>query len=218
MAAAPWGLADAVDDGRRALDQVRFAVVLALALAVGCGPEETGGEGVFEAQGAPIVFLEAKPDRATAPLAMSMPLPEWSADDDELPMVGFDLLAGYDYEGNAAALGLDGSSEASAIPEPIRALDGRHVAIKGFMLPLRLQGGLVTELLLMRDQSLCCFGVIPRMNDWVGVTMAAPGVRALMDQPVIIYGRLHVGEIYDNGLLTRIYHMEGEELLDALDL
>jgi hypothetical protein len=192
--------------------------ILAWALAVGCGPRETEEADTFDLEGAPIVFLEPKADRATAPPTMSKPLLDWSVDDDELPMVGFDFLAGYDYEGNAAALGIDGPSEVSAIPEEVRALDGRHVAIQGFMLPLRLQGGLVTELLLMRDQSMCCFGVIPRMNDWVGVTMAPPGVKALMDQPVIIYGQLHVGEVYDNELLTRIYQMEGEELLDALDL
>jgi len=196
----------------------RFTFVAAGLLLVGCGGHAPEEAETFELEGAPIVFLEPKSDRARTAPVMPMPVPEWSGNDGEPPLVGFDFLAGYDYEGNAAALGIDGPSEVSAIPEAVRELDGRLVAIQGFMLPLRLEGGLVTELLFMRDQSMCCFGVIFWMNDWVGVTMAAPGVKALMDQPVIVYGRLRVGEIYDEGLLTRIYQMEGEELLDALDL
>jgi hypothetical protein len=196
----------------------RFTFVAAGVLFVGCGAHAPEEADTFDLEGAPIVFLEPESDRAKTDTSLSLPVPEWSGNDGEPSLVSFEFLAGYDYEGNAAALGIDGPSEDSAIPEAVRELDGRLVAIQGFMLPLRLEGGLVTELLLMRDQSMCCFGVIPRMNDWVGVTMAAPGVKALMDQPVIVYGRLHVGETYDEGLLTRIYHMEGEELLDALDL
>jgi hypothetical protein len=141
-----------------------------------------------------------------------------SFSDDELGLVGFDRLAGYDYEGTAAELAAKGEKGASAIPAGIRALDGNEVAIKGFMLPLKVDGGLVTELLLMRDQSMCCFGVVPNLNDWVSVSMPSPGVKAIMDQPVIIFGRLEVGEVFDHGMLSSIYRMQGEELLDALDL
>ena len=41
------------------------------------------------------------------------------------------------------------------IPEGIKTLNEKPVAIRGFMLPLKVENGLVTELLIMRDQSMC---------------------------------------------------------------
>ena len=38
------------------------------------------------------------------------------------------------------------------------------MTIKGFMLPLKVEKGVVTELLIMRDQSMCCYGVTPKIN------------------------------------------------------
>jgi hypothetical protein len=140
------------------------------------------------------------------------------AGEDEPLWVGFDALSGYEFDETAAAPDSTDARNTSQVPEEILALDGREVAVKGFMLPLTFQGGLVTELLLMRDQSLCCFGVIPRINDWIHVSLQKPGVKAALDQPVTLLGTLHVGELYDNEILTSIYRMDGHQLIDALDL
>lgn len=140
---------------------------------------------------------------------------EWLETEAELLMVGFDRLAGFEYV-EAEPGSADRSTD--QIPREIRALDGREVGVRGFMLPIRMDGGLVREFLLMRDQSMCCFGVIPRINEWVAVTMSGRGVRAMMDQPVTVFGTLRVGEVYEHGVLGGIYRMEGEELAGALDL
>jgi hypothetical protein len=142
----------------------------------------------------------------------------WLEEGDELVMVGFDRLAGFEYEVKDDAGIAGGSGAADQIPQAIQELDGREVGVRGFMLPLKLNGGLVKEFLLMRDQSMCCFGVIPKINEWVAVTMTGRGVRALMDQPVTVFGTLRVGEIYEHGVLGGIYRMDGEELAGALDL
>jgi hypothetical protein len=39
-----------------------------------------------------------------------------------------------------------------------------------------------------------------------------------MDQAVTLYGKLHVGEIRENGYLVGIYQMDGEKLAGPLDL
>ena len=191
-------------------------------LGWGCGPAAPRDEAPADLRGDPILSLGGLTAGSAAGGSASA---AWGSlgdagdfSDDELGWVGFDRLAGYDYEAAAADLATRGQTGQSAIPASIRALDGTEVAIRGFMLPLKIDGGLVREFLLMRDQSMCCFGVVPNLNDWVSVKMPAPGVKAIMDQPVIIFGRLEVGEIYDHGMLSSIYRMEGEELLDALDL
>ena len=80
------------------------------------------------------------------------------------------------------------------------------------MLPLKVEGGLVTELLIMRDQSMCCYGTVPKINEWVSVKMQDKGVKPVMDQPVTLYGKLKVGEMRENGYLVGIYEMEGESM------
>src|SRR5579883_949421 len=107
--------------------------------------------------------------------------------------VGFDRLAAFDYE----------PPDRDRIPADIRALNGRKVAVKGFMMPLTVVGQVTTEFLIMRDQSACCFGVVPRMNYWVDVRVPG-GVNTLMDRVVTAYGTLKVGEVRDGGYLVAI--------------
>jgi hypothetical protein len=100
----------------------------------------------------------------------------------------------------------------SQIPAPIKAFNEKPVALTGFMLPLKVEGGLVTELLIMRDQSMCCYGVQPKINEWVSVKMTRTGVKPVMDQPVTLFGKLRVGEMRENGYLVGIYSLDGEKM------
>jgi len=100
----------------------------------------------------------------------------------------------------------------SPIPDFITNLDGRKVAIKGFMLPLRQNQGLVTEFILLKNQSFCCFGKPPLINEWVHVRMKGEGVKPLMDQPVSILGRLKVGSYNENKTLLGMYQMDAEKI------
>lgn len=59
---------------------------------------------------------------------------------------------------------------------------------------------------------MCCYGAVPRINDWVSVKMKKGGVKSIMDQPVTIYGKLHVGEMLENGYLVGIYEMDGVKM------
>ena len=119
--------------------------------------------------------------------------------------LGFDKLAGFsyvvpEYTGTTPPP----APNTNQIPATVRALDGKTVAVKGFMLPLKVEGGLITELLIMRDQSMCCYGSVPKINEWVSVKMTGKGVKPIMDQAVTLYGKLHVGEIRENGYLVEI--------------
>ena len=127
--------------------------------------------------------------------------------------LGFETLAAFPFKVTPEMA--DGSNDlavASAatrekIPAAIQALDNHFVAIRGFLLPLKMNDGLAIEFLLLRNQNMCCFGSVPKVNEWIAVEPAGQGVKPVMDQPITIMGRLRVGEVRENGYLVGIYRM-----------
>ena len=133
--------------------------------------------------------------------------------------VGFDKLASYPYNPPAYDAAAPDPKPApkpdNQIPERIRQYHGKKVAVTGFMLPVKMDGGLVKEFLLVKDPMLCCYGIMPKLNEWVVVKMLGPGVKPLMDVPITFEGRLKVGEMYENGYLTGLYLLEGERMAET---
>ncbi len=132
---------------------------------------------------------------------------------DGYETVGFDRLAAYaftppDYDPTVP--NAKPPSGADQIPAAIKALDRRKVAVTGYMLPTKMDKGLVVEFLLVKDPMLCCYGVMPKVNEWVVVKMTGAGVKTLMDVPITFNGTLRVGEMYENGYLTGVYLLEGD--------
>lgn len=129
--------------------------------------------------------------------------------------IGFDRLASFPYEMPADILSTNQPAPPAKeqIPDRIKAFNQKPIALKGFMLPLKVEGGLVTEMLIMRDQSMCCFGTVPKINEWVSVKMTDKGVKPVMDQAVTLFGKLHVGEMRENGYLVGIYSLDGEKMV-----
>ena len=99
-----------------------------------------------------------------------------------------------------------------AVPDSIKALDGRRVAITGFMLPLRTSEKGCTDLLLMRDQGSCCFGRVPKLNHWIHVKVPEPGFRPATGYPITILGTLRVGPFIEDGSINSLYEMQGDKL------
>jgi hypothetical protein len=96
---------------------------------------------------------------------------------------------------------------AKQIPNEVKQYDGRRAQVVGFMLPVKMEGQLVSQFLLMRDQMMCCYGVVPRLNDWVVVHAAKP-VRFAPDIPIAVRGTLKVGPTQEQGFVTAIYTLE----------
>jgi hypothetical protein len=125
--------------------------------------------------------------------------------------VGFDKLSAFHYI-MPDEVSATNQPPADQFPPPIKALDQKPIALRGFMLPLKVDQGLVTEMLIMKDQSMCCFGTSPKINEWVSVKMNEKGVKPVMDQPVTLFGKLKVGEMRENGYLVGIYEMMGDKM------
>ncbi len=200
---------------------INLAALAAAGLLATAAEPVKGGK--TPVRGAPIQKLapapvETKVAPTNAPIALGA-----VQKDGEFLVVGFDRLAAFNYDiPDEAPASTNAPAKAAPpkeqIPPAVKAFDKQRVALKGFMLPLKVEGGLITELLIMRDQSMCCYGTVPKINEWVSVKMTGKGVKPIMDQAVTLYGKLHVGEIRENGYLVGIYQMDGEKLAGPLDL
>ena len=129
--------------------------------------------------------------------------------------VHFSQLAGFKYRPppQPVPAGEAPPDALGQVPELIRGLDGRKVVLSGFMLPLKLENGFATEFFLLSNSSLCCYGIMPEMNEWIHVRMRAEGLPPVQDVPVFLAGKLQVKARWEAGYLTGIYEMEGHGLL-----
>lgn len=99
------------------------------------------------------------------------------------------------------------------VPESIRALAGKRVAMVGYVLPLKMEGELATELIFMKDVTTCCYGAVPQMNDYAVVKMTGKPAKVVQDIPVTLVGILEVGERYEEGYLVSLFRLQGEALV-----
>jgi hypothetical protein len=98
------------------------------------------------------------------------------------------------------------------VPKAVRQLDGKEVAITGFMLPIKIHNRLVTQFMLMRTQNPCCFGIPPELHEVVEVLKVDNPGKVLMDTPVTVVGHLHVKDRWEDTFLCSIYQLDAESV------
>jgi hypothetical protein len=129
--------------------------------------------------------------------------------------LGFEQLASYTFNPPAFDPAANPNAKPPTgeeqIPAIVKSWNGKKAMITGYMVPVKMDKGLVTEFLLMRNTMACCFGSVPNMNEWVIVKMKK-GVQPMMDVPVAFYGELKVGAMFENGYMTGLYELEGEKM------
>jgi hypothetical protein len=101
------------------------------------------------------------------------------------------------------------------IPDYIRRLDGASVAVVGFMIPLETNdaGDKATSFILARSQATCCYGIVPKMNEWMFVQMEkGKTADAVMDIPLTVFGTLSVGEQKKANTGWSLYRMQSDRV------
>jgi hypothetical protein len=104
------------------------------------------------------------------------------------------------------------------LPKAIQALDKQEVAVLGFMVPAEFDGDDMRSFMLVKTRMVCCYGRIPRLNEWVMV-LVPPGLRVAYtpDVPVRAYGRLSVGEVTEDGMSMGLYRLAAESVEQPRD-
>jgi hypothetical protein len=150
----------------------------------------------------------ASPKRKLTP----MPKPKPEAKDGKYLALTFEDLASYEYK--FPEIGAE-AKPTDQIPASVKKYHGREIAIQGFMIPIKTEGEQVLEFVLVRNQFACCYGVVPKMNEWLHVKMtlgnAAPYA---LDVPITIYGKLDVGELWENGVVMSLYRLACDDVTE----
>jgi hypothetical protein len=144
--------------------------------------------------------------------------------DDEEYEALLDELVGRVAEGSveqsaeeSAEVGAGEASEAASspgFPTEIRALDGKDVALGGYMIPVEWDDAEVLEFMLVRDLLACCFGGAPQPDEWVQVRMEkGKGAHYYPFVPVVVHGRLKISGMADAaGYAIGCYSMAGTKV------
>src|SRR5580704_2506416 len=102
-----------------------------------------------------------------------------------------------------------------AIPPQILALNGKKVAIRGFVIPLANSNGQTTKEFLFADELVSClFCAMLGYDQWmVGDTVDPKGFDIKdeeFDEPITIYGTLEVAPKFEDGEFTGIYRIKAD--------
>src|SRR5688572_26315182 len=84
--------------------------------------------------------------------------------------VRFDLLTSFEYEWSPTT-GISSDGALERIPAEVRKLGGTKVLIRGYMQPIEFDRDGVRAFLLTNIPGGCCFGMVPRLNEWIEVTL-----------------------------------------------
>ncbi len=103
------------------------------------------------------------------------------------------------------------------IPDKVKQINGKKVAITGFMLPIDVDKGKVKRFLLLKSTMSCCFGVAPRINEVIYVESSKKEkIQTVMDMPITVFGKLSVGQQFREDLmLMGVYQLELDEVKRA---
>ena len=120
----------------------------------------------------------------------------------------FGFLTSFEYP---EMVELDSEDAPPELPADILELDGAQIAIEGFMNPLAFDREGVSQFALVNDPLNCCFGATPQPNHWIDVTLKEGERTAFYSlDPVAVYGRLEVGELFEDGFLISLFRMRAE--------
>jgi hypothetical protein len=198
-------------------DMPRLMIIVWLALSViGCVGSGSSSPSPVAVQGAPIDSKPAAPEQipglkvaptdpeARAALAVDVPAP--SGRDGYISM-SFVQLSDFPYNTDEDGKLMPGS----VLPKHIEELNGKDVAVSGYVVPIEFKEEKVSGLILVRNQLLCCYGEEPKLNEWVFVE-ADPPVEMITDIPVTLFGKFEASPDEEEGMVISLYRMKAVEM------
>ena len=131
--------------------------------------------------------------------------------EEQYEWIEFGFLTSFEYPD---LVELDAEEAPPELPSDISELDGELIAIEGFMNPLAFDREGVSQFALVNDPLNCCFGATPAMNHWIDVTLPEGERTAFYSlDPVAVYGRLEVGESFEDGFVISLFRMRADHVL-----
>ncbi len=160
---------------------------------------------------------EKKPEPEVAP---NEETPHERTKDGRYLKVGFSHISGFDYILPDPFAPNPPKVPEDQVPQKVLDLNEKEILIVGYMMPVEVdKDGKVLSFVLVQDQSLCCFGVPPAINQWIGVEAGESGpVEFYSDIPIAVFGTFEVGEDMEDGYVISLYRMKADRVLDIREL
>ena len=110
-------------------------------------------------------------------------------------------------------------SEPFEFPEGILEMDGENVAIVGYMIPLDWvdDSDRISSFMLVRDFAACCFGGMPRPDEWIDVRLPEGESAGFFGYaPIRVAGTLSVGlDRQEGSLVASVFQIVAQEVTDS---
>ncbi len=137
------------------------------------------------------------------------------------PYVTWNTLAHYEYDAPEIEEEIDPQirlkkKKKYPIPDFVKKLDGTSIAAVGFMIPLDTDDAdqKATSFILARTTASCCYGIVPKMNEWMFVQMKkGKTAEVMMDIPITVFGTLSVGEEKKEDTGWSLYRMVSDKVV-----
>jgi hypothetical protein len=181
----------------------RAAMFLAAAClaGAGCGPHAGGTPNERGLHAAPVADPSLLPDAGPSSVRPDEAVTRWPPGrlDITFDDIKFDMAQ-------------DEPFDRSMLTQQIEQLQGRHVRIRGYILPSFRQRG-ITEFVLVRDNLECCFGPGAALFDCVVVYMEADREISYTVRPVTVEGTFAVEELKGaDGTHLAVFRMTGRRV------
>ncbi len=130
-----------------------------------------------------------------------------------VPSVSFELLGGFPYElTDGPGEGQDAAEWArdldAQFPKEVMQYRDQEVELLGYIIPIDFKDGKVISFVLVSSPMACCFGVVPKINEWVHVKISEGISSLLVDIPLKVRGNLRIGADIQDGAVLSIYRMD----------
>lgn len=102
----------------------------------------------------------------------------------------------------------------AGIPADVRRLNGMTVRLTGFMMPMD-QSSRITRFSLVPSLFSCCYGQPPGVQHTIVVQCAPDQSVKYQAKPVVVQGKLLVGETEEDGYVVSLFRMSCEALEPA---
>jgi hypothetical protein len=160
-----------------------LAASVAVALLVGFGVASEASDRA-PARAAPRGETRAAAPGAATPSTSAKDLLDWS------------VLASYQYKP-----GMEG------LPEAVKALEGKRVTMRGFLMPLSEYDD-IHEFDLVASHMTCCFGVPAGLEGMVLVRIASARGLPNTNEPIEVTGTFHARETTEQGYVLSIFEID----------
>lgn len=124
--------------------------------------------------------------------------------------IGYDVLKKYLFDPDIPA------DKEQKVPGDVAAMNGKKVAVMGYMIPVDFQDGGTNEFILVNVVPGCFFCSKPMPNDWIEVqTIGGKRFPYAGDELIIVTGKFEVGPVYDGAFLRSIYRLNADNVKPA---